>query len=541
MRSVRSAAVSGWSLGLVALAALAAPVGGCGSSKSAGYSAFDGGTTGDDASVESGALTCPKGQQQCGAKCVDTTTDPQHCGSCGSTCEGGTCCSSTCVLDTASCSFVVTGVNPTEGNQNGGDWIKLTGNGFAAGMAVMIGDGVAPALVLDPKDAIVLTPPGKVGTYDISIASGPQKSVLSQVFQYNAGSVQLPWAEKPMKFVRGEDPGLAVLQDGRVLIAGGTTVPDSAPDALASAEIYTRSTDTVASAPGSMSSPRIHNAAITLLDGKVLVIGGPGWDATLGTPATSADLFDATSGTFAPTAHPLTSARAGIRAMMASDGRVVITSGGSATADLYDPLTDTFTQIPLLATHTWGFIVRLRDGRVLLGGGDGGVTACEIFDPSKSKFIMAGPLNQGRSMLTAHTLPDGRVMVLGGSSMSAGGVTVPLQSIELYDPKADKWTVAPYKLSTGRTWHAGALVRDGTVLAMGGYNVDGKCTPTTSVDQVDPVNGTVQPFGTLPHANTEWTAVTLQDGSVLGVGGGACGTPLALPSLDFLPGKPTGQ
>jgi hypothetical protein len=61
------------------------------------------------------------------------------------------------------------------------------------------------------------------------------------------------------------------------------------------------------------------------------------------------------------------------------------------------------------------------------------------------------------------------------------------------------------------------------------------------VDQVDPVNGTVQPFGTLPHANTEWTAVTLQDGSVLGVGGGACGTPLALPSLDFLPGKPTGQ
>jgi hypothetical protein len=154
---------------------------------------------------------------------------------------------------------------------------------------------------------------------------------------------------------------------------------------------------------------------------------------------------------------------------------------------------------------------------------------------------MAGSLNQGRSMLTAHTLPDGRVMVLGGSSMSAGGVHVPLDSIELYDPTADKWTVAPYKLSTGRTWHASALVRDGTVLAMGGYNVDGTCTPTTTVDQVDPVNGTVQAFGTLPHANTEWTAVTLQDGSVLGVGGGACGTPLALPSLDFLPGKATGQ
>jgi hypothetical protein len=76
---------------------------------------------------------------------------------------------------------------------------------------------------------------------------------------------------------------------------------------------------------------------------------------------------------------------------------------------------------------------------------------------------------------------------------------------------------------------------------MGGYNVDGTCTPTNTVDQVDPVKNTVAPFGTLPHPNTEWTAVTLQDGSVLGVGGGACGTPLALPSLDFLPGKGIGQ
>jgi hypothetical protein len=40
--------------------------------------------------------------------------------------------------------------------------------------------------------------------------------------------------------VRGEDPDLAVMQDGRVLIAGGTTKPDSAAAALDAAEIYDR-------------------------------------------------------------------------------------------------------------------------------------------------------------------------------------------------------------------------------------------------------------------------------------------------------------
>ncbi len=62
----------------------------------------------------------------------------------------------------------------------------------------------------------------------------------------------------------------------------------------------------------------------------------------------------------------------------------------------------------MLAQHTWGFIVRLRDGRVMVGGGDGGVhRTCELFDATTNKFTTAGALNQGRSMLTAHTLPDG--------------------------------------------------------------------------------------------------------------------------------------
>ena len=112
-----------------------------------------------------------------------------------------------------------------------------------------------------------------------------------------------------------------------------------------------------------------------------------------------------------------------------------------------------------------------------------------------------------------------------------------MNSIEEYDPIANKWTVETYTLSVGRTWHASALVRDGTVLVMGGYTQNGSCAPSDTVDQVDPIKNTVVPFGTPPHPNTEWNAVTMLDGSVLGVGGGACGGN-ALPDLDFLPGAP---
>jgi hypothetical protein len=215
----------------------------------------------------------------------------------------------------------------------------------------------------------------------------------------------------------------------------------------------------------------------------------------------------------------------------------MITSDASATVDIYDPVADTITAVPLKVIHKFGQrIVRLRDGRVMVMGGDGGQTVAELWDPKTGQFTLAGSMVEGRSQFTAHTLPDGRVMVVGGASVSAGAVDTPMTGIEAYDPKTDTWTKMSYGLTVGRTWHASALVRDGTILAMGGYTTK-SCTPSDSVDQVDPVKGTVTAFGTLPNPNTEWNAVTLLDGSVLGVGGGACGGN-ALPDLDFLPGEP---
>jgi hypothetical protein len=451
---------------------------------------------------------------------------------------GSKCCSAVCV-ETADCAFAPLSVDHPNGFVNGGDYLTLNGAGFATGMKVWIGDGRAPALVISATEARVLTPPGPVGLDDIKIELNGATATLHGAYSYRTAGLENTWEQKPLQLVRGEDPALAVMQDGRVLIAGGTTVPDDSSMAVNTAEIYTRSTDTVTPVASTMGSVRWHDAAIPLLDGKVLVVGGT-CGGCANDAGTSADLFDPATNTFTPTTHPLNHPRYYVRAVLMVDGRVFISSAGDPTIEIYDPTTQTFTLVDHTQIHTYGFVVRLRDGRVLLGAGDATTRAAEVFDfDLGTTGPTATPLVEGRAMLIAHTLPSGQVLIVGGANSSAGGIIDPTSSIELFDPATNSFALAPYALATPRTWHAGALVRDGTVLVMGGYTAHASCdSSVASVEQVDPVAGTVKVFSPLPNTNTEWTAVALLDGSVLGVGGGACGTTMALPDIDFLAGAP---
>jgi IPT/TIG domain-containing protein len=530
-------------LAVAAAAAATAPLGcsGCGdetSTPAGGTGAAGPGGNGGAGGACTGMLS------PCDGECVDLTSDPQHCGSCDGACAAGDlCCESACVT-AASCDFAVTSLAPKLGMQNGGEWLTLHGAGFAPGMRVYLGDGRAPTRVTDATTATIQTPPGLPGLVDVRIELGAEQATLPGGFEYGSAGLMKPWKEIPMSVVRGENPGVSVLQDARVLIAGGTLVPDEWDQSLDSAELFDRRTEQMNPAQGPMTgSPRWQNSAITLLDGRALVVGGGclvDLSSCVGDP-TLAHLFDPATDTFTPTAMPFQVARAYTRSVLLPDGRVFVASGNDASIEIYDPETDAFTLIAGTTLHRFGFVVRLRDGRVLIGGGDGGVTAAELFDPDTDVLTPTGPLTQGRSMLTAHTLPDGHVMVIGGASISAGAIQDPLASIELYDPTAGTFSVAPYALSIGRCWHASALVRDGTVLAMGGYTVSGICDSSVgTVDQIDPVLGTVTPFDALPNGKraTEWNAVTLLDGSIVAVGGGACGTSQALPEVYFLPGAP---
>jgi hypothetical protein len=137
-----------------------------------------------------------------------------------------------------------------------------------------------------------------------------------------------------------------LLANGKVLVAGGLQEV-GAHRASASAELYDPQSG-VWSAIQGMVGPRSEHTATLLPDGRVLVTGGYGADASAGgldEPLASAELFDPASGTWSATAS-MVAVRREHTATLLPDGRVLVASGtgGSltggpvlASAELYDP------------------------------------------------------------------------------------------------------------------------------------------------------------------------------------------------------------
>jgi hypothetical protein len=68
----------------------------------------------------------------------------------------------------------------------------------------------------------------------------------------------------------------------------------------------------------------------------------------------------------------------------------------------------------------------------LLGATDqSDVASAEIYDPATGKFSATGSMSMARSCPTATLLPDGRVLVAGGSNSASQSM---LLSAELYQP-----------------------------------------------------------------------------------------------------------
>jgi hypothetical protein len=122
--------------------------------------------------------------------------------------------------------------------------------------------------------------------------------------------------------------------------------------------------------------------------------------------------------------------------------------------------------------------VLLRDGRVLLSGGTGDslLASAEIYRRSRVGFTAIASLGSARSNHTATVLPDGRVLIAGGSALDGS-----TQTTELFFPDSDRF-ISGAAMLAAREGHTATLLHNGSVLIAGG--TDGRADPPLSSTEV---------------------------------------------------------
>src|SRR5580658_616961 len=133
-------------------------------------------------------------------------------------------------------------------------------------------------------------------------------------------------------------------------------------------------------------------------------------------------------GTFTATGNLIT-AEGSPQATLLSNGKVLITSN---SAELYDPISGSFSPTGAIDSRAFNSCTLLADGRVLIAGGAGlsGVplASAELYDPSTGIFTPTGNMTTPREAHNAVLLNTGKVFIVGGE---ASGSDIPA---ELFDP-----------------------------------------------------------------------------------------------------------
>jgi len=276
---------------------------------------------------------------------------------------------------------------------------------------------------------------------------------------------------------QGINATATLLNDGRVLIAGGDNQPTAA-------EIYDPVSGQFSALPAMLEPHADFHTATLLNDGRVLIVGGD--NSTGSTLAqlnnSGAELFDPTSATFAATGA-MSQNRSGHTATLLADGRVLVAGGYAflnaqrqitafTSAEIFDPSQGTFSPTgSMYVPRSGNYAVALPSRMVLVGGGDSSYlpTSAELFDPTSGTFALTGtPVNGVRDNAQATLLSNGQVIVSGGYVFACGGCEeVAASSSELYNPASATFTSAG-NMTVGRVYDTSTLLPDGRVLVTGG-------------------------------------------------------------------------
>jgi hypothetical protein len=280
--------------------------------------------------------------------------------------------------------------------------------------------------------AATLLPDGKVlvaGGSSGAVGDAPPPGLVSaELYDPDTGT----WTATGSMDEAHCSPTATLLGTGKVLVAGGINC--SSYDALATAELYDPGSGTWSAAEGMVEARSGHTATL-LLNGNVLVAGSGSGSLA------SAELYDPTSGQWTATGAML-EGRISHTATLLLEGKVLVAgsmsgTGASPSAELYDPSTGQWSATGAMHESRLGHTATLLPGgRVLVAGGtnsviDGGQASAsaELYDPATGSWTATAGMLEAFGH-TATLLGDGTVLVTGGGAGGSG----PLASAELYDP-----------------------------------------------------------------------------------------------------------
>ncbi|MFP2931343.1 galactose oxidase-like domain-containing protein [Pyxidicoccus sp. 3LG] len=262
--------------------------------------------------------------------------------------------------------------------------------------------------------------------------------------------------------------GHSYLADGRMLVSGGHIDSDVG---LRNAVLYDPFGNRWTDVPD-MNAARWYPSNTTLSTGEVLVIAG-NIDHHAG-GNTLPQVYQPGSNTW----RDLTSARRELPyypwTFAAPDGRVFYAGYRSECLWLDPRGTGAWSPGPTkrYGSRSYGTAVMYDEGRVLIvGGSDPPKATAEVINllASSPAWAATGAMSKARRQLNATVLPDGKVLVTGGSSGSGfDNASRPVRAAELWDPATGRWTVMASE-SRYRGYHSTAvLLPDGRVLSAGG-------------------------------------------------------------------------
>lgn len=260
------------------------------------------------------------------------------------------------------------------------------------------------------------------------------------------------------------------LADGRLFVAGGHIRNHVG---LAKASLYNPATNGWSVAPD-MNAGRWYPTATTLANGDVLVVSGDINKRSGTNPLPQ--VYQAASNTWRSLTGAQLQQHLYPMMFLAPNGKVIDVAPTQQTRYLDTTNTGAWSAVANrnFGVRSYGSAVMYAEGKILVvGGGDPPTASAEVIDlnaPTPAWRTVAS-MSVARRQLNATLLPDGTVLVTGGTSGPGfNNTTTPVFSAELWNPATETWTTLA-SASVPRLYHSSALLlADGRVLATGGDN-----------------------------------------------------------------------